>query len=149
MLCRQRTLQRQFDSRLANYEKRGNSVAGAALQQKNFVSIVSNGTSGLCDEIQKYDGDSTFGIAECSSIFNNSCAAVPAVNNMYAVAVDGEIENFEAIERWCKNPFPVNSSEDLLLAMLCVNSSDNKLALIKKYSPPSKVSRLLLLRKRR
>lgn len=117
---------------LQTMKKRGNSVAGAALQQKNFVSIVSNGISGLYDEIQKYDGDSTFGIAECSSIFNNSCAAVPAVNNMYAVAVDGEIENFEAIERWCKNPFPVNSSEDLLLAMLCVNSSDNKLALIKK-----------------
>ena len=49
---------------LQTMKKRGNSVAGAALQQKNFVSIVSNGTSGLCDEIQKYDGATALITAE-------------------------------------------------------------------------------------
>ncbi len=113
-------------------KKRGDSVAGAVLQQKNFVSVVSNGTLGLCDEIQKIDGDSTFGIAECKKTFGCLGTTVPAVNNMYAVAVDGEVENFDAVKRQFKNRFSVNTVEDLLLAMLCANSNENKLMLIKK-----------------
>lgn len=118
---------------LQKMKRRGNSIAGAAFGQKEFALVASdNGVFGFADEIRNYGGDSTLAIAECKTVYGKTNSAVPAVNNIYAVATDGNIENFEAIKRLCKNPFPINTEEDLILAMLCVNSNDNKLAVIKK-----------------
>lgn len=51
---------------------------------------------------------------------------MPSTNNLYAVAVDGRIDNFHALKKWSGEPFPIVTNEDLILALLCIISNDDK-----------------------
>ncbi len=44
--------------------------------------------------------------------------APPSSNEYFCAALDGCIENFDALRAWSENPFPIATDEDLLLAAL-------------------------------
>lgn len=71
----------------------------------------------------------SLGLASCGKLIRGSapCAVTrPATNNLYAVAVDGTIGNFYELKKWCDDPFPIITDEDLILAMLCVTTKDEE-----------------------
>ena len=57
---------------------------------------------------------------------------LPVSNNIYCVAMDGVIDNFEEMKRWCAAPFPISTDEELLLAMLCVADMNDKTEMLQK-----------------
>lgn len=68
-------------------------------------------------------------LAECTRLSRGSAPTsvlMPSTNNLYSVAVDGRIDNFHALKKWSGEPFPIVTEEDLILALLCVTTKDDK-----------------------
>lgn len=124
---------------LCHLEKRGNETAGIAIRNGDKIELtkIKGSPDELLKKAQSINEEALEGLAECS--FSSRCrasaiTAVPAANNLYAAALDGEIDNFDALKRWVKSPFPIATEEDLLLAMITVSNETNRLETIKKLS---------------
>ena len=106
--------------------------------EEAFNSIKIKGSpSELGEKAKQLESTSTIGLAECSREERckaSSITASPSSNNLFAVAIDGEIENFESLKKWSNEPFPIATEEDLLLACLCIMNKDNKIELISAIS---------------
>lgn len=118
-------------------EKRGSETTGIVLKSKNDLLAIK--TKGNANDLKQISGtvknNSTAGIAQCDRAMRCKAAQItakPACNNLFAAAMDGAIENFDELKRWTNNPFPIATDEDLLLAVLCVANSPDKLDIIKK-----------------
>lgn len=74
------------------------------------------------------------GIGACKTAHRgyNKNRQTPVSNNIYCVAINGYIDNFEELKIWCNPTFEVNTQEELLLALLCVTDMSNKFEMMKK-----------------
>ncbi len=114
---------------IMSLKSRGFECAGAAVQNNNelFHRRIFDYTK-VPDENTE-DNESSPVLAECGRL--NRCSApcsvlMPSTNNLYAVAVDGNIDNFHTLKKWCGEPFAITTNEDLILALLCVTTRDDK-----------------------
>ncbi len=116
-------------------EKRGADAAGLALKiNEEILSIKEKGNADtLSKNIEENEVQSFLGIAQTDRAYRcaaSEFSAKPAANNLFAVAMDGRIDNFDSLKHWSAEPFPINTDEDLLLAVLCINNSSNKTELL-------------------
>lgn len=116
-------------------EKRGSDMSGFALKiNEEILSIKVKGNADvLSQEIKDDDILSFAGIAQTGRAYRckaSDASANPSSNNLFAVAMDGIIDNFDSLKHWCANPFPINTDEDLLLALLCITNSSDKTELL-------------------
>lgn len=68
-------------------------------------------------------------LAECSRLSRGTAPSgvlLPSANNLYAVAVDGRIDNFHTLKKRSGEPFSIATNEDLILALLCVTANNDK-----------------------
>lgn len=120
-------------------EKRGGEITGIAMKNADDIFAVKTvgNTQDLKQKLSKIDNPSTVGIAQCDKAVRckaSPLTAKPASNNMFAIAMDGYVDNFDDLKRWSANPFPIATDEDLLLAMLCVLNQNEKIQIISKIS---------------
>lgn len=71
-------------------------------------------------------GEASFSVRSRAS----SIVASPSCNNLFAVAMDGCVDNFDALRESTGNPFPIATDEDLILALLCVENIENKVDML-------------------
>ena len=124
-------------SGLSELKSRGKEISGIVLRdEESFISLKIKGSpSELEEKANQLENSSTTGIAECcceGRCKASSITAPPVSNNLFAAALDGSIENFKGLLKWSKEPFPIASQEDLLLACLCILNGKNKIELTKK-----------------
>ena len=124
---------------LSLLKKRGTDTAGMALKTEEVISLMKakGGTDLLKQNAEAVKSESTVGIAQCSFAVRckaSNITAPPAANNLFAVAIDGSIDNFDALRRWTRTPFPIATEEDLLLAMLCILNTPDRMEMIKKLN---------------
>lgn len=125
---------------LCALEKRGSGAAGIALKISNDILSVKTrgGAKALKSKTQDFSAQAFEGIG--SGCTSQRCAltdfnAKPASNNLFAVCADGHIDNFDSLKHRCVNPFPIDTDDDLLLALLCICFQPKKLDIIKKITP--------------
>lgn len=119
--------------------KRGSHTMGCAMLTDDDIHIIKTDCySGTLKEKSASFAEECFcALASCSNGYRTVPSAItapPASNNLFAVAIDGVIENYDYLKRWCQNPFPIATDEDLLLALLCVANKQNKIELAQKAS---------------
>lgn len=101
----------------------GDTIGFAVKNEDELVSVKD------VDSVNELDFDCKTVLAECSFFVRarlSSFASPPSCNNLFAVAMDGQIDNFDYLKDSTGKPFPIITDEDLLLALLCVNSVENK-----------------------
>ncbi len=120
---------------LSSMQHRGGEANGVAVKVKDGFSTarVTGGVPELC-EASKHVAEGSCGIAQTAQLVRTSSktSVSPASNNMYAVVCDGSIQNFRSLKRWSREPFAINTDEELLLACLCITDLQDKLELIRK-----------------
>lgn len=124
---------------LESLEKRGKETSGIALKNMDDIFSVKTvgNASALKQKLLKINNTATIGIAQCDNAARckaSPLTAKPAANNMYAVVMDGYIDNFDDLKRQSGHPFPIATDEDLLLAMLCVLNQPEKIELAGKIA---------------
>lgn len=105
---------------------RGNELQGIILKgAEGFYTLRSPNSQ---------ENVSTMGLAQCrlNARGDINSADLPASNNVYCVAMDGCVDNFDELKRWSSTPFPINTDEELLLAMLCVMDMVDKIEMLQK-----------------
>ena len=111
---------------LGALQHRGGEVNGITVKVKDgFSSARTVGDmSRLGEECGRITAQGCCGIAETSvqSRAVGAASLVPAANHLFAVACDGSIHNYHSLKRWSREPFAVNTDEDLLLACLSISS---------------------------
>lgn len=111
---------------IAALQHRGGEVNGITVKVKDGFSSAKSigGIDRLTEECKRITAQGCCGIAETSQQLRALGAAslVPSANNMFAAACDGSISNFNSLRRWSREPFAVNTDEDLLLACLCISN---------------------------
>lgn len=117
---------------LNSLKHRGQDSCGFALRiNEDILQIKSVGELGsLINKSASVKCESNLGLAQCDMTFRSKptpITAKPSANNLYAVAMDGIIENFDELKRKTGNPFLISSDEDLILAMLCVMNEQSHL----------------------
>ena len=114
-------------------QHRGGEVNGIAVKVKNGFSTAKTvgGMSALAEEEKRLAPQGCCGIAETA--LQRRCvgaqSTVPANNDLYCAALSGEINNFSLLKRQTRVPFEISTDEDLLLALLCVYDSEDKIEL--------------------
>lgn len=107
---------------------RGFDSAGIAVQCNNELLHYKLSCNTEAPKSPLIKDEICLGLASCGNLVRSTipCAiARPATNNLYSVAVDGIVDNFHILKKWCNNPFPVVTDEDLILAMLCVTTPED------------------------
>lgn len=110
-------------------KNRGFECVGTAVQNNNELIHRRIFDYTKVPDEQTEGNDTSPALAECGRLTRGStpCSVLmPSTNNLYAVAVDGHIDNFHRLKKWCGEPFPIVTDEDLILAMLCVTTKDDK-----------------------
>lgn len=120
-------------------KKRGRHTAGCALLTDCTIHTVKTDcfSDSLRNKFASSDTDCFCALAACADAYRTKPSAItapPSSNNLFAVAIDGVVENFDYLKRWCQNPFPIATDEDLLLALLCVANKLNKIELAQKIN---------------
>ena len=121
-------------SGLQKLSARGSDMSGIVLrEEESFVSLKIKGSPAqLTEKANSLESNSKTGIGECTferRFKASSVIAPPSSNNLFAVAVDGDIENFKDLKQWSREPFSIAGDEDLLLACLCIMEENNKVNL--------------------
>lgn len=111
-------------------DHRGGEVTGMALKIKEDLICVRNigKVDKIIDDVNGISVDCKIGLAQtsrCNRAKPSTLTASPAYNNMFCVAMDGGIDNFDFLKSRTGNPFPICTDEDLLLALLCINAGNN------------------------
>ncbi len=124
-------------SGISKLKNRGQDMAGFVLREENaFASFKIKGTPDeLSHTHSQTENISTTGIAECAReeiCKASSLSAPPASNESFAVALDGDIQNFLSLKKWSSRQSAIVSREDLVLACLCIMNEENKIALANK-----------------
>lgn len=101
----------------------------------DLFGITLKTADGFCCEYSKnLESESTTGLCanrlKARGHYKNAC--VPVSNNLYCVALNGNIYNFQELKHWCNAPFDVNTEEELLLALLCITDMSDKFAMMQK-----------------
>lgn len=125
---------------LCALSKRGTGAAGIALKIGSDILSVKmrGGAKILKNKTQDFSAQAFEGlgaVCTCQRCALTDDNAKPSSNNLFAVCTDGHIDNFDSLKRWCANPFPIDTDDDLLLALLCVCMQPKKLDIIKKITP--------------
>lgn len=114
-------------------------LAGISLKTENKIECLK--IKGNCDtlfnEAKEIGKNSCVGLGEASRIYRckgSGITAAPSANKLFTVALSGTIENYEALKQWTKNPFPIATDEDLMLALLTKLKSFAPLEIILKLS---------------
>ncbi len=119
-------------------QHRGGEVNGITVCDKSgFVSVKTlGGIDELADSCREFAPSGNCGIAKTALQMRcrGASSAVPASNQLYAAACDGEIRNFNNLKQWTRTPFPVYTDDDLLLACLCITHIESKTELCAKIS---------------
>ncbi|MBR3149781.1 MAG: SIS domain-containing protein [Eubacterium sp.] len=120
---------------LAMLQHRGGEVNGVAVKVKDGFSTAR--AEGGIEELRKAAkkvADGSCGLAQTSrqTRCRSEISAAPSSNNMYAAVCDDSIQNFNFLRRWSKEPFSINTDEDLLLACLCITNSRDRIELTQK-----------------
>ena len=126
-------------SGLSRMKSANKDMAGFVLKEENYFKTfkIKGSPEDLSIKAKPLESNSTIGLAQCSreeKCKASSLTAPPSSNEAFAVVCDGEIENFKALKKWCAEPFPILTNEDLLLASLCKAEEKSKIALIEKTS---------------
>ena len=126
-------------SGLSEFKGAGEDMSGIILKEKEFFkSFKIKGTpEELFNKIRQLESTSDIGLAQCSreeKCKASSITAPPSSNENFAAVMDGETGNFKSLKKWCGDPFPILTEEDLLLACLCIMNEKNKIELIQKVS---------------
>lgn len=111
---------------------RGGEASGIALKiNEDLVCVRNVGTvDSIVDDVDKISVDCPVGLAQtsrCTRSKPSSLSTSPACNNMFAVAMDGRVDNFYHLKSKSGNPFPICTDEDLVLALLCISNSSNRI----------------------
>lgn len=120
-------------------KKRGTHTTGCAMLIDDDIHTVKADcfSDSLRDKLSSFPMDCFCALTACADAYRtkpSSITAPPSSNNLFAVAIDGVVENFEYLKRWCQNPFPIATDEDLILALLCVANKQNKIELAQKVN---------------
>lgn len=120
---------------VAMLEHRGGDSTGIALKiNDELVCIKDIGKASRIEErVGEISVDCSIGIAQvdCASRQRASIlTATPACNNLFAIALDGRVDNYDYLKDYSGNPFPICTDADAVLAMLCVENISNKTDLI-------------------
>ena len=124
---------------LERLSSRGNEICGIAIKNDDDIELLKTkgAPPALREKADSLSETGNTGIAECANASRCRASAItacPAANKQYAAAIDGEIENFEALRRWAKSSFPVATDEDLLLSMLNIMNNQSKLETVSKIA---------------
>ena len=91
-------------------------------EEARFEQFKIRGNSRLLGENSKeLSSEGCIGIAQSSRAHRckpSGITAPPAANEYFALALDGVVENFDALKNWCKSPLPSATDEELLLAVI-------------------------------
>lgn len=121
---------------LTALKSRGCEMTGMAIKSgEDLLAIKANGGTVLLEERAKTELVANIGLAQTDIAMRakaSQITAKPACNNLYAVCMDGEIADFDALKRWCRNPFPIATDEELIMALLCVMEERDSVALLKR-----------------
>lgn len=102
---------------------KGKELCGTAVNTEDKISLfkIHGSPKTLLEMAESINNEGCTGLAECA----NACRAkpsaitsVPCASEKLAVAVNGNVENFDELRRRLKVSFPVATDEDLLLALL-------------------------------
>lgn len=108
----------------------GETVGFSARMENELISIKDVGdVDAIVEKVKALKYECRTILVErsfCVRAKPSSLMASPSCNNMFSVAMDGYIDNFDYLKDSTCNPFPIITDEDLLLAMLCVNDTKNK-----------------------
>lgn len=109
---------------LCKMAHRGRELAGMAVLGETGIELLKmkGNAFDLKEKCAAMKSEGSAGLAECADAVRCRAAnitAVPSANNFYCAALDGTIDNFDALRRTCSTPFPIATQEDLLLALLC------------------------------
>ncbi len=114
-------------------QHRGGEVCGMAIADKDNFAVAKTvgAVSRLKEDNAEFLPEGSCGIAKTDIQLRcrGAASTVPAANDLYAVACDGYIENFESLKRWTRLPFPISTDDDLLLACLSISHRENKVEL--------------------
>lgn len=111
-------------------KRRGNDLCGTAIRGNGIITLfkIQGSPDTLLSKAESIKNAGYTGLAECK----NACRAkpsaitsVPCASEKLAVAVDGNIENFDELKRRLKVSFPIATGEDLLLALMSVHGEEN------------------------
>lgn len=113
---------------LRYYKHRGGDSCGVAFKLNDELTCIKDvgGVDKIIDRMSEIGVDCTIALAQNARSNRGKVSALtssPACNNLFAVAMDGCIDNFGALRERSGNPFPIHTDEDLLLALLCVDAS--------------------------
>ena len=98
-------------------------LSGIAMKEGEKIETLKiRGRSEILNEnASQLSNEGCLGIGEAKTSHRckpSGMTAPPSSNEYYCAALDGCIENFDALKSWSENPFPIATDEDLLLAVL-------------------------------
>ena len=119
-------------SGISNLKYQKKDMSGIVVKEKDcFSEIKAKGAPiELKSKVKHLKSSSAIGLAEISQEIRfkaSAIAAPPSSNNLFAVALDGDIENFGTLKKYCSEPFPIISNEDLALAFLCTAKEKSRI----------------------
>lgn len=117
---------------LVSLGRRGGELCGTAIRGENGINIfkIHGSPEALTSKAESIKNEGYTGLSECNNSERakpSAITSVPCASEKIAVAVDGDIENFDELRRRLKVAFPIATNEDLMLALLTLNDGDTPL----------------------
>ncbi len=112
--------------------RRGKELCGIAVKSEEKITLfkIHGSPETLLSMAESIKSMGYTGLAECAKAERakpSAITSVPCASEQLAVAVDGDIENFDELKRRLKVSFPIATNEDLMLALLSLSNGENPL----------------------